>query len=295
MWTNKKTNRVYIGSSTTLGTRLRSHFIGNQSNKDLQKDILKYGITNFMVSILEFIEYNDDINFLRNHILEREQFYLDTICKANELSKEFYRLSYNKNRKADSSLGTVMSDITKERLSIAHKGKVLTNEHKKNISLYHASKQPGYVHSSKINGTSDKQKNVVKQMSINNRVPILQYSSDGSFIKEWESILDASINLKIDSGSISRNISGKSFICGSYIFKEKISNDYLLDIEIINPNIIQVYDKELNLLGEYRSARDIQRSIGIYRTTVTRALKTNKGVARDYIFKYKYNNFYENL
>lgn len=295
MWINKKTDKVYIGSSVSLGSRLRSHFIGSGSNKSLQKDILKYGITSFMATILEFIEYNEDIKELRKYIIEREQFYLDTICKASDPTNEFYKLSYNKNRKADSPLGVPKSEETKQKLSIAHTGKVLTEEHKRNISLYHTSKQPGYIHPAKMYGTSDKQKDVVKQMCINNKVPILQYSSDGIFIKEWECIRDASINLNIDDGGISKNIDGKSNICKSFIFKRKLLDDIPSSIEIINLKTILVFDKELNFLGEYNSAIDIQRSLRVNRSEVTRAIKNKNGISKNYIFKYKHSTIYENM
>ena len=60
-------------------------------------------------------------------------------------------------------------------------------------------------------------------------------------------------------------------------------------------NIIEVYDKDLNFIDEFVSAIEIQRVLGIDRTTVTRALKTNKGFSKNYIFKYRSKDDYENM
>lgn len=50
---------------------------------------------------------------------------------------------------------------------------------------------------------------------------ILQYDLQGKFIREWESIKEASIKLKISSGHISDVASGKRKTCGGFIWKYK--------------------------------------------------------------------------
>ena len=151
LWVNKITNKIYVGSSISLSRRIRSHIL-ESSNKNLRKDINKYGITNFTMSILEFIEFKEDIKELKKHVLEREQYYLDTLCKASELNKDFYKISYNKNRKADSPLGYKHSEESKKKMSIAHTNKILSEKHKQNIKLNHISKQPGFISATKLNG-----------------------------------------------------------------------------------------------------------------------------------------------
>lgn len=291
LWINKITNKIYVGSSISLSRRIRSHIL-ESSNKSLRKDISKYGITNFTMSILEFIEFKEDIQELKKYVLEREQYYLDTLCKASDLNKDFYKISYNKNRKADSSLGYKHSEESKNKMSIAHTNKILSESHKQNIRLNHISKQPGFISGTKLNGMSEKQKKVVNNMIENNKKCILQYDNKGYFIKEWSSIAEASKALNIDCGNISNNIAKKRYTSKSYIFREKTDN-YPMVLNL--KNIIQVHDTNLNFIGEFLSAIEIQRSLDINRTTVTRALKNNNGISKNYIFKYRYKNNYESM
>lgn len=290
MWLNKVNNKTYIGSSANLSSRLRSHFLGANSNKSLQKDIEKYGISNFIVSILEFIEYDSDLLNLKQKVLEREQYYLNTICNADNPSDEFYKVSYNKNRIAESCLGTKKSEEHKRKLSIAKKGKKLTSEHIKNIKDNHISKMEGYIHFSKIYGTTSKQKEVLKYMSEKNKKAILQYSLDGVFIGEYSSMAEASNKLNISCGNISKNISGKIKTCNGFYFILKHSNTVEDKINIVDKNIIQVFDTNLNIIGEYKSFNSIGKSLNICRSTVSKALKDNNGISTNYIFKYKYEN-----
>ena len=221
LWINKINNKIYVGSSTFLSKRLRSHIL-KSSNKDLRKDIHKYGITNFTMSILEFIEFKENIIELKKYILEREQYYLDTLCKANEPNKGFSKLSYNKNRKADSPLGYKHSVESRKKLSDASKNKVLSDLHKQNISINHSSKQSGYIHHTKIYGVTNKQKESIKIISENNKKPILQYDCKGYFIKEWSSTVEASKALNIDCGNICNNISKKDILVNLFILEKKL-------------------------------------------------------------------------
>lgn len=67
--------KVYIGSSKDIDKRWFNHkkraLGGYHKNKHLQSAILKYGINNFM---LEILEYTDEYQ-----LFDREQFYLDKI------------------------------------------------------------------------------------------------------------------------------------------------------------------------------------------------------------------------
>lgn len=54
-----------------------------------------------------------------------------------------------------------------------------------------------------------------------NSVRVLQFSSDGIFIKEWGSIVDAANALNLFPTSISRACMGKSKTTGGYIWKHK--------------------------------------------------------------------------
>ena len=50
---------------------------------------------------------------------------------------------------------------------------------------------------------------------------ILQYDSQGNFIKEWESVVSAANSLKIKSAEISRVLVGRRKTCRKFIWKYK--------------------------------------------------------------------------
>jgi group I intron endonuclease len=99
-WVNKINNKDYIGSSSNAHVRFKKYydkFILQNINMSIYKAILKYGLDNF---ILQIIEYCDPEN-----VISREQFYLDNFY--------FY---YNQLTKADSSLGFKHSKDTLNKM-----------------------------------------------------------------------------------------------------------------------------------------------------------------------------------
>lgn len=93
--------------------------------------------------------------------------------------------------------GWIFSDETKAKISKANTGKKLSDETKQKISK------------SKL-GTPSKSKK-----------PILQYDSDGNFIKEWDSITRASKTLKLQRSNIILVLKGKRNKCGECFWKYK--------------------------------------------------------------------------
>lgn len=74
-WTNKLNNSIYVGSSIDLGLRFNNYFTysfitrKNQQGMIINKALLKYGYSNFILEILEYCEPSD--------VISREQHYLD--------------------------------------------------------------------------------------------------------------------------------------------------------------------------------------------------------------------------
>lgn len=111
---NKMSNKVYVGSTYNFKKRYNEHFkdlIANRhDNQHLQNAVNKYGIDNF---IFEIIEYVDD----KSALLEREQHYINTLNAVNE--------GYNICPIAGSPRGRKVSEETRNKLSIASKGKLV--------------------------------------------------------------------------------------------------------------------------------------------------------------------------
>lgn len=100
MWTNLNNGNRYIGSSINLSPRFLKYF----NEKAIKKNnmliclaIIKYGIENFSIDILEYCS--------KDNVIDREQYYLD-----------IYRPKYNILKTAGSSLGYLHTETTLSKL-----------------------------------------------------------------------------------------------------------------------------------------------------------------------------------
>jgi group I intron endonuclease len=104
--TNKINGKSYIGSSYRLHLRFYAYFSASglkRTERVIVQAILKYGLINFSLEVLEYIEQKDlSIPFL----LEREQYYLDLL-----------KPEYNILKIAGSSKGFKYSEEDKIKLS----------------------------------------------------------------------------------------------------------------------------------------------------------------------------------
>lgn len=108
--TNKVNGKFYVGSSNSVFSRWLNHAsdIVNDThpNKKLTGAINKYGLANFTFEILEL----HDVVGLNN----REQYYLDSICKAEDyikgVSNFFITNTYNIKPRVEGLVGLGMSE-----------------------------------------------------------------------------------------------------------------------------------------------------------------------------------------
>lgn len=62
---------------------------------------------------------------------------------------------------------------------------------------------------------------VINKIREKNSKAVLQYSLDGTFIKEWKSVIQVSKELNISNGHISECCNGKRKTCGDYVWRFK--------------------------------------------------------------------------
>jgi len=107
MLTNKITKNIYIGQSSNLSNRFKNYFnisyIKSQANLIINRALIKYGYSNFSLTILEYCDISD--------LLTREEFYFD---KLNP--------QYNILKIARNSLKSKHSENTKAKISKSLKG-----------------------------------------------------------------------------------------------------------------------------------------------------------------------------
>lgn len=141
-----KSIKVYIGSAVDFEKRKYKHIktlMANKHQDKLQKSFNKHGIHNFTFEILELVED-------KAKLIEREQYYLDTLVFAQEyIRKEddrFQKLAFNLNPTANSQFGFKHSKKTRKEMHFL----ALGNTNKKGTILCRES----------INKTQEKIKNI---------------------------------------------------------------------------------------------------------------------------------------
>lgn len=93
--TNLKTEKIYVGSSINIEQRWNKHKALLRHNKHenikLQNSWNKHGEDNFEFSVIE--------ECVENELIQKEQYYLDTLLFAQEFikgfNKKFYEFGYN--------------------------------------------------------------------------------------------------------------------------------------------------------------------------------------------------------
>lgn len=234
------TGRLYVGSTINIKNRLKSYKSSpSKGQVKLYNSFKKYGFEKHIFEVImtcsinEMYKYETLIGFGFN-VLEPENLNL----KLPKLNNEYSSMSEEtkikiglknkgkihtdefKNRLRNANLGRIMSDATKEKISKANKnpskeirfrksksqlGRIFSQEVRDKISNSHKGKKLSITHKENIGKTK--------------YIPINQYDLNDNFIKEWESIKSASIDLKIANISISLCCKGRRKTAGKFKWK----------------------------------------------------------------------------
>lgn len=226
--TNPINGKFYIGSTTEYDRRYKEHYnlLRNNIhyNINLQSDYNEYGEV-FTFEVIEVVGNKEQL-------IEREQYYLDTL-----------RPDYNILIIADSPLGVKRRDETKEKMRLANLGlkhpewrnkikseaqrgekhwtkhKSFTQESKNKMSESRRKLfQSGYVHpltgKKTPEGVKDKIRNALS-------ISVLQLDAEYNVIKEWSSMTEAAKTLGLDKSCISLCTKGKRKSHGGFLWKVK--------------------------------------------------------------------------
>ena len=191
--TNIVNKKFYIGSAINLNKRRNQHFHYLRKNKHpniyLQRSFNKYREENFEFNIIEFCN--------KEKLINREQYYIDTlkpnfnICKiaGSSIGRKVKLETITKMKVSHSKRNCNHSDETKLKISLSHKGKIISNEHKEKI------------------------RNTLS-------IPILQFNKNNEFIKEYPNSKSA-IEEFNNNTSIILVLKGKRKTASGYKWKYK--------------------------------------------------------------------------
>jgi group I intron endonuclease len=202
---NNINHKTYIGSSVNFSVRLYKYFsLKNlaKSKTPIHNALLKYGLENFSLEILEYCE--QDVNPVL-----REQHYFDLLGSPyyNILEKAGSLLGFKHSKDTfEKFVNREVSEETRKNLSVAATGRILTEQDKKKISL-----------NRKGIKLSDDTRSKIALAAANLRgvkVKVTNIITNEEF--EFNTLTDAAQKLEVSRTSIKKALDNKKLIKGQY-------------------------------------------------------------------------------
>lgn len=168
------------------------------------------------------------------------------------------------------------------------------------IKLYNSS-NPKIGYNSTLGGEGGilTKKAIEKFSGINHYIikPVLQYSLDGKFIKEYSYIKEASICLNIDRGKIVKTCKGERKSAGGYQWKYKKSNNIKQIISAYKKKInfgennpyskkVKQYSLSNNLLQIYNTIKEAGDRTKVNKDSISKNCRNLQKQAGGFIWKY---------
>lgn len=283
---NKITRKSYIGSSTSLIKRLQSHIIYS-SNKGVKEDFERLGIESFQIHILEMMTYTLGDSSLKESLLNKEQFYLNDILKANQESDYFLKYAYNEYRDSRSNKGTTISNETRIKLSELHSGKPKPVSDLKITKLAIKENKIIAVHGSIENYKKhlislQKQKHGYKRkVTTLQGIEIAQFDLQGNFIFKYESPIIASKSVNTTSQNICKAIKFNGVSKGYQwmVYFEGCEKG----IGEANKDKFIIYDASFKEIARCKTMIEITKTINVSYPTINLHMSKNEK-ERDFIF-----------
>lgn len=198
------TNEYYIGVRSTKDNIESDSYMGSYlSWKPKNEDkLIKEVIETFsnrkkaQEHEIELIKLYIDDDLNRNYHIPGKGFHMQGNSHTNETKQKIAKMKKGKRH----------SLKTRKQMSESHKGIIKDDTWRENLSQSLSGKKKSESHK--------------KKMSESHKIPVLQYSMDGEFIKEWPGQIDALRELGINH--ISSVCKGKHKSAGGFIWKYKI-------------------------------------------------------------------------
>lgn len=225
---NKINHKIYIGQSVDIKKRIREHRNAafNINNKDynmvIHKAIRKYGENNFQIDILE--------ECLKEELNDKESYWIKYY--------DGYKQGYNATEGGDEShihlgepveLYDLKGNYVKEYSNAIEAAKALGVTKNTIYGILYGDRlsTKGY----QIKRKKDKKEIKPYKSRQGGKIPVLQYTKNNMFIKEWESAAKAARELNLDSSTICKCLKGKLKTHGGFIWKYKERGDDLSNMQ----------------------------------------------------------------
>lgn len=116
---------------------------------------------------------------------------------------------------------------------------------------------------------------------------VYQYDLEGNFIKEWNSISEPSLALKINKGWLSYIVDHPTYTSKGYRFTSDKENKLpsVTKNHNLKKSILQ-FDKNGNFIREWNSAKEAATKLGIFIQNITSVARNETKTAGGYIWRY---------
>lgn len=264
--------KSYIGITNNLRRRIAEHKrLSKTLNKAFYNAINKYGFDNFTFEILE--EYNiKERNKLLDKLNEMEMYYISKF--------DTFKNGYNSTLGGDGTKGMCgelnpfynkkHTQESKNKMSEKHKGKVLTDEHKKKISesTKEALKNLPTEKKNKMRGIPKTQKKVI--------------CLETQII--YNSICECSKILNIQRSDIRKVCNGERIKAKGLTFRF-VENGNIINVEIENKAKKKIIC--INTNKEYESITEASNDLNVKHQHISAILNGRQKTTKGYSFKYK--------
>jgi len=251
----------YIGKTTNMKKRLRSHINRSKYNKYHSAIWINSVIKKGLVPKIELIEECG-----KNNWQERERYWI-----------KYYSGLFDLTNHLEGGEG----GATYGRIGIPWSKQQYINNKKARFGLK--------INQNDKNGN---RKKAIRKHFDSIKKPILQYNLEGNFIKEWESAVDAGEKLNLSHSNITQVCKGNGYRCSEFMWiykdgKVKIKIDKY--IEPPKHNILEViqFDNSSEFINDFKSISDASNSTGIKKTSIVNCLKGRSKTSGGFIWKYK--------
>lgn len=217
--------KVYIGQTVNLDQRMSSYVKGgSKSQKRLHRSINKYGWDSFTKDIIfqgecsgkcldrleilfihQYGSYSDGLNMTKGGDKPPSQ-------KGKKLSPE--QIARRSIVRRGKKLGPITSEH-RAKLSAAHRGKKLSPEHRAKISTALRGKTRSEEFKQKI------RKPKSPEVAAKRCKPVSQFTKDGVWVRDWDSIKEAGETLNINKSNIAGCVKGRFMSVGGFVWKYK--------------------------------------------------------------------------
>lgn len=260
MYINKINGHMYVGKTSDFNKRHKQHLIGKKQLID--KKIKEYGIENFKIKILKENLTDEEMNYWENYYIEKFNLYVKN-GKGYNIAKGGIGGNLLK--------GKTEKEINEWKDKISHSltGKIVEDKTKKLIS----------------NALSYK---------------IIQYSKDGSFIKEWNSMMDIQRELGFSQSKIclvcqyynnpkeflEKNNGYPRLSAYGYLWKYKTDNKEIKKYTDTRTKKISQYSKDGEFIKIWNSFKEITNELEIDRKEIYNVCTGKRKSAKGFIWKY---------